>query len=76
MMTRMMKVMVTMMMIMSKMMMMHACMPYEFFRGPIITGLLVCHLCEDATFVYDADSLPANRKSTLARTSSARECSS
>ena len=22
---------------------------------PIITGPLVCHLCEDATFAYDAD---------------------
>ena len=44
----MMKVMVTMMM-----MMMHALR--SFSEDPIITGPLVCHWCEDATFVYDAD---------------------
>ena len=27
----------------------------SFSEDPIITGPLVCHLCEDATFVYDAD---------------------
>ena len=50
-------VMVTMMMmmiIMSRiMMMMHALR--SFSEDPILTGPLVCHLCEDATFVYDAD---------------------
>ena len=27
----------------------------SFSEDPIITGPLVCHLCEDATFAYDAD---------------------
>ena len=48
----MMKVMVTVMMIMSRMMMIHALR--SFSEKNIITGPL-CHLCEDATFVYDAD---------------------
>ena len=34
--------------------MMHALR--SFSEDPIITGPLVCHLCEDATFVYDADA--------------------
>ena len=48
--TMMMKVMVTMMM-------MHACMHAlrSFSEDPIVTGPLVCHPCEDATFEWDAD---------------------
>ena len=53
-------------------MMMHAYLAIFFSEDPIITGPLVCHLCEDVTFVYDA----TNRKSTPARTSTAGECSS
>ena len=55
--TQMVKVMVTMMMMMMlmsrMMMMMHALRSFQ--EDPIITGPVVCHLCEDATFVYDAD---------------------
>ena len=46
-------------------------------EDPIITGPLVCHLCKDATFVYDADFAAHKQKSPLlGRTSTARECSS
>ena len=61
----MMKVMVTtMMMIMSRMMMMVMLMHAvrSFSEDSIITGPLVCHLCEDATFVYDADFAAQKQK--------------
>ena len=65
MMTVMMKVMVTMMMNKSRMMMMHALR--SFSEDPLsLVYWCVTYLCEDATLVYDADFA-----STLARTSTA-----